>query len=587
MLQFLKYVLATIIGMFLFFVVSVLILAGIGSMLSSGSDTTTVDANSVLKIDLNSTITETSTKDDPFTEILGNSDPKIGLTQIKEAIANAALDPNIKGISIKLENPMAGFAALEEVRSALIDFKKSGKFVNTYAEIMTEKAIYLASVADKSYINPAGGIEFNGLDSEVTFLKGMFDKLGVKPVIFRVGEFKSAVEPYFLKQMSPESKMQVSSYLNSIADRIYGQIAESKKMTRAEIDEILNKALIQSPADAVKYKILTNVGYEDEYEASIKKELGVKDSGKISYVKLGAYAKAKKFVKEGSRDNRIAVIVAEGEIFSGEGENGSIGSESFLKEIRKARKDKKIKAIVLRINSPGGSALASDVMWREIELTKKVKPVIASMGNVAASGGYYMAMGCDTIVAQPSTITGSIGIFGMLFNAQDLLNNKLGLTFDGVKTHEFADSPALTREMSDAEKMMIQNMVNRGYETFTSKAAMGRHMPIDKLKAIAGGRVWTGAQAKENGLVDLLGGIDDAIAIAAKKVKLKAGDYQVKYYPYPKSDFEQIMSKINKSQEDAKVKEYLGVFAPLATEIKNLQRMDKLQAKLPYSFEIK
>lgn len=587
MLQFLKYVLATIIGMFLFFVVSVLILAGIGSMLSSGSDTTTVDANSVLKIDLNSTITETSTKDDPFTEILGNSDPKIGLTQIKEAIANAALDPNIKGISIKLENPMAGFAALEEVRSALIDFKKSGKFVNTYAEIMTEKAIYLASVADKSYINPAGGIEFNGLDSEVTFLKGMFDKLGVKPVIFRVGEFKSAVEPYFLKQMSPESKMQVSSYLNSIADRIYGQIAESKKMTRAEIDEILNKALIQSPADAVKYKILTNVGYEDEYEASIKKELGVKDSGKISYVKLGAYAKAKKFVKEGSRDNRIAVIVAEGEIFSGEGENGSIGSESFLKEIRKARKDKKIKAIVLRINSPGGSALASDVMWREIELTKKVKPVIASMGNVAASGGYYMAMGCDTIVAQPSTITGSIGIFGMLFNAQDLLNNKLGLTFDGVKTHEFADSPALTREMSDAEKMMIQNMVNRGYETFTSKAAMGRHMPIDKLKAIAGGRVWTGAQAKENGLVDVLGGIDDAIAIAAKKVKLKAGDYQVKYYPYPKSDFEQIMSKINKSQEDAKVKEYLGAFAPLATEIKNLQRMDKLQAKLPYSFEIK
>jgi protease IV len=587
MLQFLKYVLATIIGMFLFFVVSFLILAGIGSMLSSGSDTTTVDANSVLKIDLNSTITETSTKDDPFTELLGNSDPKIGLTQIKEAIANAALDPNIKGISIKLENPMAGFAALEEVRSALIDFKKSGKFVNTYAEIMTEKAIYLASVADKSYINPAGGIEFNGLDSEVTFLKGMFDKLGVKPVIFRVGEFKSAVEPYFLKQMSPESKMQVSSYLNSIADRIYGQIAESKKMTRAEIDEILNKALIQSPADAVKYKILTNVGYEDEYEASIKKELGVKDSGKISYVKLGAYAKAKKFVKEGSRDNRIAVIVAEGEIFSGEGENGSIGSESFLKEIRKARKDKKIKAIVLRINSPGGSALASDVMWREIELTKKVKPVIASMGNVAASGGYYMAMGCDTIVAQPSTITGSIGIFGMLFNAQDLLNNKLGLTFDGVKTHEFADSPALTREMSDAEKMMIQNMVNRGYETFTSKAAMGRHMPIDKLKAIAGGRVWTGAQAKENGLVDVLGGIDDAIAIAAKKVKLKAGDYQVKYYPYPKSDFEQIMSKINKSQEDAKVKEYLGVFAPLATEIKNLQRMDKLQAKLPYSFEIK
>ena len=587
MLQFLKYVLATIIGIFLFSLLSILILVGIGSMFSSGDEQTSIKSNSVLQINLNTQISENSTKEDPFSEVFGNSDPKMGLVDLKSAIANAKLDPNIKGISLKLEYPMAGFAELEEIRDALIDFKKSGKFVYSYAEVMTEKAVYLASVATKSFINPAGGIEFNGLESEVTFMKGLFDKIGVKPVIFRVGDFKSAVEPYIRTDMSEANKMQVKEYLGSISNHIYNKIAEAKGISRTEVDNILNKALIQEPEDAVKYKILTDVGYEDQFEGAIKKAVGIKEDAKLSYIKMGAYKKAKKYIKEGSRDNRIAVIVAEGEINSGEGTSEAIGSETFLKELRKAKNDKKIKAIVLRINSPGGSALASDVMWREIELTKKVKPVIASMGNVAASGGYYMAMGCDAIVAQPTTITGSIGIFGMLFNAQELMNNKLGITFDGVKTHEFADSPALTREMSDAEKMMIQNSVNRGYEKFTAKAAAGRHMSIDQLKAIAGGRVWTGTQAKANGLVDELGGIDKAIALAANKVKLKAGDYQIKYYPYPKSEMEQIMEKFSKKEEEAKLKEYLGAMAPLAKEIKSLQKMDRLQAKLPYSFEIK
>jgi protease IV len=587
MLQFLKYVLATIIGIFLFSLFSLFLIIGIGSMMSSSEDETSIKSNSILQLDLNTQISENSTKEDPFSEIFSNGEMKTGLIDLKAAIANAKLDPNIKGISIKLEYPIAGFAEIEEIRNALIDFKKSGKFVYTYAEIMTEKAVYLSSVATKSYLNPAGGIEFNGLDSEITFMKGLFEKIGVKPVIFRVGEFKSYVETYTRNDMSPENKLQVSEYLGSISNHIYSKMAAEKGMTKAEIDEVLNKALIQEPQDAVKYKILTNVGYEDEYDAALKKAVGVKESAKLSFIKLGSYKKAKKYVKEGSRDNRIAVIVAEGDINSGEGSSESIGSETFLKELRKAKNDKKIKAIVLRINSPGGSALASDVMWREIQLTRKVKPVIASMGSVAASGGYYMAMGCDTIVALPTTITGSIGIFGMLFNAQELMNNKLGITFDGVKTHEFADSPSLTREMSDAEKMLIQNSVNKGYEKFTSKAAAGRKMSIEKLKEVAGGRVWTGIQAKNVGLVDVLGGLDDAIAIAAKKVKLKAGDYQVKYYPYPKSEFEQIMEKFGKSQEDTKLKEYLGVFAPMAKEIKYLQNMERLQAKLPYSLEIK
>ncbi|NBA86946.1 signal peptide peptidase SppA [Emticicia sp. CRIBPO] len=587
MLQFLKYVLATIIGLFLFMVLSFFILVGIGSAFSSGSEATTVKSNSVLKLELNRMIAETAADDDPFTEIFDNQPSKVGLNKLKEAIANAKLDDNIKGIMIDLQYPMAGFATLEEIRNALIDFKKSGKFVYTYGEVMTEQAIYLASVADRSFLNTAGGLEFNGLSAEISFMKGLFDKIGVKPVIFRVGEYKSAVEPFIRTDMSPENKEQISSYINSIANHIYGKISESRGIPRAELDEILNKGLIQTPQDAVKYKLITDVGYVDEFEAAVKKKLGQKSDDKVAYITLGKYLKAPKKVKEGDRDNRIAVIVGDGEIVSGEGSSESIGSDTFLKEIQKARKDKKVKAVVLRINSPGGSALASDIMWREIELTKKVKPVIASMGDYAASGGYYMAMGCDTIVAHPTTVTGSIGIFGMLFNAQELLNNKLGITFDGVKTHQFADSPSLTREMSDAEKMMIQNSVNRGYETFTSKAAQGRKMNIDKLKSLAGGRVWTGQQAKANGLVDVLGGLDDAIAIAAKKVKLKQGEYQVKYFPTPKSDLEQFMEKFGKSGEEERLKEYLGVLAPYAKEVKNLGKMEKLQTKLPYTLVIK
>ncbi len=350
----------------------------------------------------------------------------------------------------------------------------------------------------------------------------------------------------------------------------------------AELTKLLNTAAIQSPQDAVKHKLLTHVGYFDEFEQALKIASKTNKKGKVAYVSLDKYRNAKKYIEKGNREQQIAVIVSEGEITSGEVESGGIGSDSFIKELIRARNDKKVKAIVLRINSPGGSALASDVMWREIELTKKEKPVIASMGDVAASGGYYMAMGCDTIVAQPTTITGSIGIFGMLFNVQELMNDKVGITFDVVKTHTFANSPSLTREMSDAEKMMIQNSVNQGYETFTTKAAKGRKMPLDKLKAIAGGRVWTGEQAKKNGLVDVLGGLEDAVAIAAKKAGIKGNDYRVRYMPTPKSDFEQIISKINGSGEEAALQNYFGVLAPIVKEVRAMGKAEQLQARLPY-----
>jgi len=588
MLQFLKYVFATIVGLFLFFVVCFFILVGIGSMMSSADEKTFVSKNSVLKIDLNQIIRENTPPNDPFTEMFGGQGAnQLGLPQLKEAIANAKLDPNIKGIYLHAEYPSAGFATLEEIRSYLVDFKKSKKFVYSYAEVMTEGAVYLTSVADKSYITPSGGLDFNGLNAKYTFMKGLFEKIGVKPEIFRVGEYKSAVEPFFRTNMSDANREQTQSFINDIAARFYGDISQSRNIPMDELNNILNNALIQEPADAAKYKLITNVGYWDEFEKELRSKIGVKEDAKIEYVTLSKYLKAEKFVKEGSLSNRIAVIVGEGDIVSGNGEDNSIGSDKIVKELQKARKDAKVKAIVLRINSGGGSSLASDVMWREIEITKKVKPVIASMGDYAASGGYYMAMACDTIVARPNTITGSIGIFGMIFNVENLMNQKLGITFDAVGSHKYADFPSATRTMTDAEKMMMQNSVNHGYETFTSKAAKGRHMSIEQLKAIAGGRVWTGTQAKANGLVDVLGGLDDAIKIAAQKVKLKEGDYRVRYYPIQKSGIEAVLDKFGKDKEEEKVRAYLGALAPFAKQIKTLQSMDKLQARMPFELEIK
>lgn len=587
MLQFLKYVLATIIGLFLFMILSFFVMVGIGSMLSKGDSVTTVKEKTVLKLNFDSQFTELALAEDPFTEMFGGGVSNIGLNDFKSAVANAALDPNIKGISITLNSPMLGFGEMEEVRAALKDFKKSGKFIYTYSDYLSEKAVLIAALADSSFIHPLGSIEFNGLSGEVTFIKGTLDKLGVEPLVFRVGEFKSAVEPFIRTDMSAESKEQVSQYISSIAGNIYSGFAGDKKMTKEQVDGILNKASMLSAEESIQNGIVSAEAYADQYEDVIRKKLGLKPDAKIPYVGLSAYGKAKKYVKAGSTENRIAVIVSEGEIVQGQGNTGVIGSDDFVKEIRRARKDKKVKAIVLRINSPGGSAMASDIMWREIQLTRKEKPVIASMGDVAASGGYYMAMGCDTIVAHPTTITGSIGIFGLLMNSQKLMNDKLGITFDGVKTHEFADSPSLTRKMSDAEKQTIQNMVNNGYETFTSKAAQGRKMSIEKLKSVAGGRVWTGDQAKGHGLVDVLGGLDDAVAIAAQKVNLKKGEYQLKYYPYPKSELDRFIDRISKKEEEARVTAYLGEFAPVYQQLRSLKSMDKIQARMMFTAEFK
>jgi protease IV len=581
MWHFIKYVLATLLGLILFFFVGLLLMIGIVAAVGSSSgDKTKVEANSVLKLDLNGPIQEISVEN-PFAKFTGGQGDVQGLFDLKEAIANAKVDPNIKGIYLNTQSPAAGWATVEEIREALIDFKKSKKFVYSYAEVMTEKAYYLASVSDKIYLNPAGGMEWNGLSAEYEFYKGTLDKLDIKPLIFRVGDFKSAVEPYFRENMSDANKLQNKVLVDAIFNHAIEKIATSRKLSVSALKNWADSLTIDSPQDALKHSMITHVAYYDEVETALKKELSLKDDDKITFVGINKYVDADKIIKESTSDNKITVIVGQGGISSGKSDDEGIGSETIAEELRKARNDKKVKAIVLRINSPGGSALASDVMWREVELTKKVKPVVASMSDVAASGGYYMAMSCDKIVAQPNTITGSIGVFTVLFQFDEFLKNKLGITFDRVNSNAHSDWPTVTREMSEFEKDRIQNSTNNIYASFTAKAAAGRKMPVEKLRAIASGRVWAGSNAKANGLVDELGGIDKAIEVAAQLAKLKKDDYRVRYLPGKKNVVEELFTKFSGEAEERAVRTQLGEFAPFLKTIRKFQKMEGSQARMP------
>lgn len=586
MWQFIKYVLATIVGIFLFTLLGFFLLIGIGAAVGSSDDKQVVEANSVLKLSLDAPIQEISVEN-PFAEFTGGDGDILGLIDLKQAIANAKIDPNIKGIYLDTQYPQTGWATLEEIRESLLDFKNSKKFVYAYGEVMTEKAYYLASVADKIYLNPAGGMEWNGLSAEYEFYKGTLDKLEVKPVIFKVGDFKSAVEPFFLDKMSEASKLQSKVLVDGIFDHVLANIAKSRGITVAQLNNLADSLAIDSAQDAVRAKLITHAGYYDEVETALKKELKLDEDKKIEFVSLSKYQKAEKLTKDGNTDNRIAVIVGQGDIVSGKGDDTSIGSDKIVAELEKARKDKKVKAIVLRINSPGGSALASDIMWRQVQLTRKSKPVIASMSDMATSGGYYMAMGCDKIVAQPTTITGSIGVFTVLFNINNFTKNKLGITFDRVSTNAHADVPTATREMTPFETNKMQRSTDNIYETFTRKAADGRKMTQSQIKAIASGRVWLGKDAKANGLVDEFGGINRAIEIAAQSAKIKTGDYRVRYYPAKKNVFDQVMSKFSDETEERIMASQLGDFVPYAKLIKRLKKMEGTQALMPFEMEVK
>ncbi|ELR68099.1 Protease IV [Fulvivirga imtechensis AK7] len=577
--SFLALVIFSVLAFFLFFGI---VAAFVGSF--SKKDVVEVADKSVLHLKLDKPISEVEFENPlEVLPIFSGAPATIGLVQIKEAIRKAKDDDKIKGIYLEAPFVMAGMAVVEEVRDALEDFRSSGKFVVSYAEFYSEGGYYLASVADHVYMHPEGFLEFNGLNTNVTFFKGLFDKLEIEPQIFRVGDFKSAVEPFMRKDMSEENRLQLSSLINAAYKNVIDNIAESRNVASARLMEISNNMLARKPQQGVEFKLLDSLVYMDQVLAVMKEKAGTSQDEELELIK---YEKYKKTVSKYNKSkNEIAVIVASGEIVPDKGDINTIGSTKFSEEIRKAREDDNIKAIVIRINSPGGSFVASDVMWREIKLAGESKPVIASMSDVAASGGYYMAMACDTIVAQPNTITGSIGIFGIIFNLQGFLNHKLGITHDEVQTGKYSGLYTMVRPLTEQEKQIIQDDVEDGYETFITKAAEGRDMTVDEIKKIASGRVWTGDQAKNNGLVDILGDLDDAIKIAAGKANL-GDDYKVKYYPKQRTIFEEILRDLEGDTQAKAIKKELGEFYPYLEAIKNVQKQEGIQTKMLYEFNL-
>lgn len=588
-MRFLGNVLAVIVGLIIFSVLSILVSFGIiGMIAASGNEEVTVKENTILHLNLNGrNIVERTSDDDLDFPIFGSvfGQPNTaGLVNLKKAIEEAKTNPSIKGIYLNTGVIIAGQANLLELREAFEDFKTSGKFILAYDEVYTEGGYYLASVADEIYLNPMGGIDFNGFSSDVLFFTGLFEKVGIKPEVFRVGEFKSAVEPFILKKMSDENRLQTQAFLSDMNANALKGIADSRGINLDSLTKTNNLMLVREPEDAVTYQLVTDLAYEDEIHAKLREKLGLSEDDNITTInatKLNSTVKSKNITSR----NRIAVILAEGEIVSGDAE-GVISSDKFAKEIRKARKDDNIKAIVLRVNSPGGSVLASEVIWREMVEAKSVKPVYVSMGEVAASGGYYISAPADTIVAQPNTITGSIGIFGLWFNTQELLNDKLGITTDVVETGELSDFMNPTRDLTEVERRIVQTSVEKGYETFISKVSEGRGMSPEDVKAVASGRVWTGNQAIEKGLVDVLGGLDDTIELAAQRINA-GDDYRVVYYPQKKPWFEQLMNDFGENVKLKMLKAELEENFTLYQQAQKLKNYQGIQVRMPIEYIIK
>lgn len=576
-MAFLRNLLATLLGLTLFTFVGFFMLAGIVGAMSS-EQLPEVKSNAVLYFPMYGVL-EDKAVDDPVLSAFANTPTVHSLLDIISAIKKAKTDDRIKGLYIEPMYLAGGYASLQEIRDAILDFKESGKFVYAYGEYMSESDFYVASVADSLFLNPTGAMEFNGLDANITFYKGMFDKLDIRPQIFRVGEYKSFVEPYIRKDLSPENELQYTELLNSMYGTVLTNLSETLGMSVEELADISNNMKVSLPKDAVAYGLVDKMGYVDELKSVMLSKLGLDEDDKLPLMKISKYAQATSSYN--SSKNRIAVIVAEGDIVMG-GDDGIVG-ETFAKEIKKARENKSVKAIVMRVNSGGGSMTASEIIWRELMLTKGKKPIIASMGNAAASGGYYIAMPADTIVAQPNTITGSIGIFGMWFNFGEFLENKIGITHDVVKTGKYSDIYTVTRPLSVPEKAIIQRGVDEGYEIFTQKSADARGMTQDELKKIAGGRVWSGEQALGNGLVDVIGSFDDAVQLAAAAAGIEH-DYKVSYYPIEKPFIEEFLEKMN-----AKIQMTLfGIDTdPVLDQVKKLKTMQGIQARVAGDLEVR
>ena len=547
------------------------------------SDKPVVEKNSVLVINLSQNFMEQEIAS-PLASFSSNDELTVpGVYDIVRLIKKAGTDERIKGIYLSAGLNPNGFASCEEIRNALHDFKKSGKFIFAYSEMMNQKSFYVANVADKVYVNPKGYFDWMGFSTELLFLKGTLEKLNIEPQIFYAGKFKSATEIFRTDKMTDENKLQTSVWLGDLYAHFLIKTSETRKIDTATLHELANNGTIQTPEDAVTNKLIDGVKYDDEVKDEIKQKLGLGKYDKTNFITINSYFKSGSYKKNSI--NKIALIYAQGDIIDGSGNDQTqIGSSDYIKLIRKARLDKTIKAIVFRVNSGGGSALASETIWRELSLTKKEKPVVVSFGDVAASGGYYISCAADSIFASPTTITGSIGVFGIIPNMQVFFKNKLGVTFDGVKTSPYADAGAIYRPLSTNEKVFIQNSVNEIYSGFKQRVADGRKKTVEYIDSIGQGRVWSGDKAIKIGLIDKFGGLNDAVDCAGRMAKLS--DYSLKEYPESKSIFDRIFGQSDNTLRNNSIRNELGeenykVYKEL---IRVRQMTNSVQARLPFDF---
>lgn len=582
---FFKTFFAAFLAIVVFAILGLFLLIGFIASATS-SDKPVVGRNAVLVLDLTSKFNE-QPNNNPLNALLNGADDDMpSLYDMVRMLHHAKADSSIKGLYILCGNNPNGFAASEELRKAVLDFKSNRKFVIAYGETISQKGYYVGNTADKIYCHPQGGVDWSGFSMNMLYLKGMLDKLEIQPQIFYAGKFKSATEPLRNTKMSDADRLQTSIWLGDLYARFLEAAGTARKIDTATLHQLAINGTIQTATDALTNKLVDGLKYDDEIKSELLRKLKLTERDKINFVTFTDYSKAVTF-KQNDGSNKIAVIYADGDIVSGNGDNEQVGSDAFRTIIRRARLDKEIKAIVFRVNSPGGSALASDVIWREVTLARKEKPVVVSMGDVAASGGYYISCNADSVFANANTITGSIGVFSIVPNMQSFYKSKLGITFDGVKTAPFADMGSSDRPLTEIEKRFFQAATDSIYFTFKSRVADGRKKSIAvNVDSIAQGRVWTGTRALSVGLVDRVGTMQDAMDCAARMANLK--EYRVKEYPEKKSLFEQLMNSYKKSIKKDIIKEEIGESqARILKQAKQVKQMFGIpQARLPFLAEI-
>ena len=585
MRSFLKFFLASLLALIVFFLVIISFIVGWVGAIALSQKAESAGSRAVLMLDLNQSYHE-RVQENPFANFRDEEYDLPGVYDIIRLIRYAKHDSSVKGIYLSCNGNPNGFATSEEIRNALIDFKKSGKFIYAYGDVIAQRAYYVASVADKIYCNPKGGVDWRGFASVLPFLKQALQKLEIEPQIFYAGKFKSATEPLREDKMTDANRLQTSELLNDLYNRFMYKIAAARELDTGVLRKCVNEHLVRYADDAVEYRLVDGLRYDDEIRNEISNRLKIGRKENINFVSISKYFEVAKGSSKKYGNDRIAIIYAEGDIVGGNNSQQEIGGDAYRNIIRKARMDKDIKAVVIRINSGGGDALVSENLWREISITKKEKPVVLSFGDVAASGAYYLSCNADSIFAEPNTITGSIGVFSIIPNLQQFFKNKLGVTFDGVKTAPDADEMTITKPLTEMQRRFIQNQVDSIYHDFKSRVAAGRKKTIEYIDSIGQGRVWSGEKALQIGLIDRLGGVQDAVDCAARLAKTT--DYRLREYPEPKNFLDLLLGNYNRSVKVKLMKEELGPEGfKVYDSVKKLKSMiGNIQARMPFGLDV-